>query len=198
MFSTILFNELRSSAKSYNKALSSFLFFVIFIFIANFFNSENSNSVNNDIFFWLAASCAIIFSSASFLKEDYENGMIEQMIIICYNFESFIFAKIIANWINYSLPIAISAYFINQDINFLITTIISTFIINSISCFSGSFSMIGNSSPLMAVLSLPLIIPVIILASEGSLNLIILLPLAIFSFLILSYLLAKIVKISCS
>lgn len=198
MFAIILINEISNVIKSHNRAISSFLFFIIFIFIANLLVIDNSNFLENEVFFWLAASSAIIFSSDNFLKEEYNNGMLEQMLICCHNFESFIFAKVIANWINYSLPIIIASAILKTNWDFFIITIFATFIINCISCFSGSFSMIGNSSPLMAIISLPLIIPTILIASDNEIALKILIPLSILTFLLTSFMMAKITKISCS
>ncbi len=195
MFSIILYNELKTSSQNLNKIIASFLFFIIFIFIANLLQQNSQYPINDNIIFWLALSCVAIFSSYDFLKSEYENGMLEQMIIACYNFEIFIFAKIICNWINYCLPIIIATYLINRNIDFIATAIIATFIINVICCFCGSFSLLGNSSPLIAIIALPLIIPTIILSQNSSLVWQILLPLGFFCFFLLSFLIAKIAKI---
>ena len=194
MFWIILSNEIISTSRSFNRIIASFLFFIIFLSLAQILQIEiNQNSKH--FAFWLAATCCLIFSSADFLKKEFDNGFIEQMLISCYNFENFIFAKITANWFNYSLPIILAFCFIEPSWQFVAPAIIATIIINVISCFCGSFSLIGNSSPLIAVIALPLIIPVILVAQNYDLTLKILLPLAIALFFFLSYMTARIIKI---
>ncbi len=194
MFFTVLFHELAISSKNFNKPLSSFLFFIIFIFVAGLLQSNNSE-IDQQIFFWLATICVIVFSSADFLKNDFDSGMLEQMAIACYNFEIFIFAKIIANWLNYCAPIILTSFFINHNFDFVIITIIASFTINVICCFCGSFSLLGNSSPLISIIALPLIIPIILMSQDKNLAINILSPLSLILFLLLSFLTAKIVKI---
>ncbi len=195
MFWKIITNELKISGQNINKIISSFLFFVIFIFISQILSKNNQNTIDPDILFWLATISVIVFSSADFLKSDYDSGMLEQMILACYNFEIFIFAKIIANWLNYSLPIIIISCLINFDYSFIIIAILTTFTINAVCCFCGSFSLLGNSSPLIAFIALPFIIPSIIIAKNNIESWTILLPLALLSFFILSFFIAKIVQI---
>lgn len=197
MFWIILLNEINSSAKNFSRIIASFLFFIIFLFLAQILLIEANQDIKH-FAFWLAATCCLIFSSADFLKKEYDNGFVEQMLISCHNFESFIFAKIIANWLNYGLPIILAFYLIEPTWQFIATAIIATIIINIISCFCGSFALMGNSSPLIAVIALPLIIPVILVAQNYDLAFKILLPLCLALFFFLSYMTAKIIKILAS
>ena len=109
----------------------------IFLFLSQK-NQENQQFYLN-ITIWLLIISSCIFSSSDFLKNDFQNGVIEQAILAIENFENFIFAKITANWLIFCLPIIIlTAFIINHKNNpeMIKILILATIIINSICCFS--------------------------------------------------------------
>jgi ABC-type transport system involved in cytochrome c biogenesis permease component len=81
----------------------------------------------------------------------------------------------VANWTICALPILLSviplglAIGFDQSliINFLILIFFATLAINFICSFCGSLSVLGNSAPMIAVIALPLIIPILLIAYSG-------------------------------
>lgn len=198
MFTTLLLHDLKCNFRNISLAVNSCLFFIIFFFTAQLIQSGNINKIDNNIIFWIILISVILSSSHQYLKSDYENGVIEQIILACYNFELYIFAKIIANWILFCLPLIIIYHLINNDFKFSISAIIASFSINIICCFSAIFSLSNNSSSLIAIIALPLIIPILLIAQNYSLSFSIMLPLAVFLFTILSFSATKLIKIIIS
>ena len=198
MFKTLFFHDLISNLKNISQIINYWLFFIIFFITANLIQANNIVRIDNNIVFWIISLATIIASSNQYLKDDYKSGAIEQIILACYNFELYIFSKVIINWIILCLPLIIFYSFINNDINFIKTALIATFAINIISCFSGIFSLNNNSSSLIAIIALPLIIPILLIAQNYNLTYNILLPLTIFLFFVLSYSATKLLKIIIS
>jgi heme exporter protein B len=180
MFFAILQNEFLLISRNLSKIIQNFLFF--FISFAVFFllsqNQQNQNLeaylIVNVLLFCLTFN--LIISNSDFLSEDFRDGTIEQMIISQPNLEIFILAKMIANWLIFSLPILIALFPIalllgfKQDniCYFLIIFALASLIINFICAFCGSLSIVQNKAPMIAVLALPLIVPTLLFSCGNS------------------------------
>lgn len=144
--------------------------------------------------YFIITSC-LIASSSGFLKEDFEDGSLEQAAIGFEYFEIYIITKVIANWLFLCLP-SILIIGTLQNNFMLIKAMLASFIINSICCFCGTISGLGNSSSLIATIALPLITPILILSIDNQSNHhMILLMIAIFSFTTLTFATSKVAKI---
>lgn len=127
---------------------------------------------------WFSLLFSLIFANGDFLAEDYRDGTIEQMIIFCPNLEIFILSKIISAWLIFCLPILCVIPFVmavmGADIGFILhfTILISlaSFAINFVCAFCGSLNIAGNQAPLLAILALPLIIPILLIGCGGSIG----------------------------
>lgn len=212
VFWIIFYHEILLSARQLAKIFANFLFFIISVTIF-FLLSQNQENQGSATFYsltiiWFSLLSAIIFSAAEFLKKDFDDGTIEQLITSVDNFEIYVFAKIMANWMICSLPILLSIFplsssiGLNQDFaaNLIIAVLLATIAINFICCFCGSLSVLGNSAPMIAIIALPLIIPILLIAygatiDNGS-NLKILAGLDVFLGTITIFATAKIVKIA--
>ncbi len=179
VFLIILKQELLLSFLNLGKILANFLFFLIsvtifFLLAQNLENKEFTRFYSITII-WFSLIFSLIFSSIDFLKKDFEDGSIEQMLIYCKNFEVFTFAKMFANWLIYCLPILallpIVALAGNLEWNFifdfLILAFLSSLAINFICTFCGSLSIGENSASLIGLIALPLIIPIFLIAYSG-------------------------------
>lgn len=196
VFWIIFQHELLLSLRQLSKVLANFLFFLIFL-TTFFLISSNQANINISTIIWLSLLSCLIFSSAEFLKKDFEDGTIEQVIISCENFEVFILAKIFSNWFSYCFPILMVVFFMNVKTEFLIIILLASITINFICCFCGSLSILGNSAPMIATIALPLIIPILLVAQgDFSASIKIILGLGIFLGAILTLATAKIVKIA--
>lgn len=196
VFLIFLTHELRINFRKFSRILASFLFFLIFLSSFSLLTQDQSGqSVDASIAILFSLLSCLIFSSAEFLKKDFESGASEQILISCENFEVFIAAKMLANWIVCCAPILIVTYFIKPD--FLLLIILVSLLINLICCFCGTLSILGNAAPMISALALPLIIPILLITlgdPETSLKL--LTGLCFFLAPILIFATAKIVKIA--
>ena len=193
IFFILLTHELKINFRRFSRILASFLFFVIFLSI--FYLIDSSRAIADSVIILFSLISCLIFSSAEFLKKDFESGASEQILISCPNFEVFIAAKMFANWLVCAAPILVVVTIIKPD--FFITALLVSLLVNFICCFCGSLSILGNIAPMIAALALPLIIPTLLIAisqSDSSINLLI--GLCFFLAPILIFATTKIVKIA--
>ena len=125
------------------------------------------------------------------------------------NFEIFVLAKMLANWLINIWPILLATLAISGAIgldknlikNFLLLLFFASLAINFICTFCGSLSALENSAPLIGVLAFPLIIPILLIAYGGVAQndlsaLSILLGLSVFIGVIATFASAKIIRIA--
>ncbi|MDX2083122.1 MAG: heme exporter protein CcmB [Rickettsiales bacterium] len=213
IFWIIFCHELLIYFRQFAKVFANFLFFIIsvatFFLITSVLDNKASKDFLSIAVIWFSIISCLIFSAAEFLKKDFDDGTIEQILTSIDNFEIFILAKMLSNWLICSLPILISIIPIaaligfNQKltINLVVMIFLATLIINFICSFCGSLSILGNSAPLVAIIALPLIIPILLIALNGlsndfNVSLRILLGLNIFLGAVTTFATAKIVKIA--
>ena len=195
IFLIIINNHILQLARKKDQVISNLLFFFIFISIYLILSANlPAREGYLIIFIWLSLLSSLIF--VDFLKDDFRDGSIEQMITNLPSLEIYIAAKIIGNWLIYCLPKLIILSLLNfiKISDFLIISL-ATLSISFICSFAASFSSSGNSS-LVAIIALPLTIPILLLASGNfPSRLPIIIALLIFLAPILTFASAKIVKI---
>lgn len=180
VFWIVFLREINLAFSNLGKAISGTLFFVISITTFLLILQDQAFAKNlyfTAIILFSLLSC-IIFYSAEFLKNDFEDGTIEQVLLSIENFEIFILAKILGNWFICCFPIiilVILALILNDfeqkfTVNFVLTIFTTTLIINFICAFCGSLSIFGNSASVIGVIAYPLIIPVILISYESLIN----------------------------
>jgi heme exporter protein CcmB len=179
IFFIILQQELLLSFRHLGKILANFLFFLISVAIFALLaqNQENQTSATFHLIsiIWFSLLSCLIFSATEFLKKDFDDGTIEQILSRVENFEIFVLAKMLGNWLNCCLPILVFIFPLAAAIgldqvtsaNFFILIFLASLVINFISTFCGSLSILGNSAPLIATIALPLIIPILLIAYSG-------------------------------
>lgn len=181
VFWIIFCHEILISSRHLAKIFANFLFFLISVTVF-FLISQNQAVQGSTAFYsitiiWFSLLSCLIFSCDDFLKKDFDDGTIEQVVSSIDNFEIFIFAKMLENWLICALPILISILplsliiGLNQELmtDFMIAIFLATLAINFICTFCGSLSILGNSAPMIGVIAMPLIIPILLIA-VGSLN----------------------------
>jgi len=179
VFWIIFQHEILLSLRNLGKILANFLFFLIsvaiFFLISQNQESQGSTSFYSITIIWFSLLSCLIFSATEFLKKDFDDGTIEQVLLSCENFEIFTLAKMLANWLTNCFPILITIFPLaaltgfGQDfaLHFLILIFLSSLAINFICTFCGSLSVLGNAAPIIAVIALPLIIPILLIAYSG-------------------------------
>ncbi len=183
MFSIFLQQNLVQAGKNLGRFLQNILFFVIscvifFILAQNQAGEASSQQFLMGNVIWFALLFSIIFANGDFLAEDYRDGTVEQMIILCPNLEIFVLSKIISAWLIFCLPILCVIPLIMVAMgadygfitHFVILISLASFAINFVCAFCGSLNIAGNQAPLLAILALPLIIPILLIACGGSIG----------------------------
>jgi heme exporter protein CcmB len=213
IFFIVFYHELLLFSRHLGKILANFLFFIISVAIFSLISQNQDYQVSKAFYsitiIWFSLLSCLIFSAAEFLKKDFDDGTIEQILNSVENFETFILAKMLANWLICSLPILLCIFPICAAIGIdsamikklLIMIFLASLAINFICNFCGSLSILGNSAPMIAVIALPLIIPILLISYAGltsdlSANLNIILGLCVFIGSISVFATAKIVKIA--
>lgn len=176
IFFIIFKHEILLSFRHSEKILANFLFFLISVAVF-FLLSQNQDLQGSGYFYpvtiiWFSLLSCLIFGAAEFLKKDFDDGSIEQIMLSCEHFEIFTFAKMLSNWLVNCLPILVCAPLILLaggfekvfTLNFFLLFLPASLAINFICSFCGSLSVLGNSAPIIAVISLPLVIPVLLIA----------------------------------
>jgi heme exporter protein B len=212
-FLIILRQEILISSRSFGKIFTNFLFFVISVFVFFLISQNQQNQgftafYNISIIWFSLLSCAI-FSANDFLKKDFEDGTIEQIIGSIDNFEIFILAKILANWLVNILPILLIIFPLGAlfelsyqlIIKLLVVIFFASLAINFICTFCGSLAVLENAAALIAVIAFPLVVPILLIgegcfAGEDYGVLKILIGLTIFIGVISVFAAAKIVRIA--
>lgn len=209
LFLIFLKSELAKSGKNFSLLVQNILFFLLTCFLFFFLSSKSAPASQieaiNIIYFCLLFS--LFFSNSDFLKTDFKDGTVEQMIIYSENFEVFVFAKIIANFILFCLPILLVSPVILKSLNlafgieFVLISFFASLAINFICAFCGCLNIAGSKMSLIAILIIPLIVPVLLIANVGIIDdnfskaVKILAAISIFFGAISTFAIAKIVKI---
>jgi heme exporter protein B len=160
VFFIIFSQEIRLNFRHLERILANFLFFIIFL---SAFSLISQNAANTS-FIWFALLSVLIFSNSEFLKKDFEDGSLDQISLSCENLEVAIFAKMLASWIVSCAMILPVIFVIKPDFEFLLIIFLASLAINFLCCFCGSLSILANSAPLIAVIILPLILPILLVA----------------------------------
>jgi|GEM_PF-2155642 heme exporter protein CcmB len=173
MFFTIIAFEINNLWFKSQQFIVSLLFFVVFLVIFQFLHQ--ATTVNQQSLFLLAtilSSLLVILGFFQhFCKDDISDGTIEQMLMLFANFEKFVLAKILASWLGVVLPIIVGAVFLAILQNFNLLNIaklvaiiaIATLTISFISAMSGVLTNHFQSLGYMAIIALPLILPILLL-----------------------------------
>ncbi len=210
LFLIIFYNQILISLRKPSKILANLIFFVIFVSFFAIVLSPDKSQLEPNLLVTIILFCllfSILVFSADFLHQDYHDGTIEQIINACSNIEIFIFAKMLCNWLESCLMIiliAILFFYLNDfSSNFYLKFLLLFFIslnINFICTFCASLVMMNNSSLIISIIALPLILPTLLIGHLAILEqeklLLSIIALTIFSAGVSVIATAKIVKIA--
>lgn len=164
---------------------------------------------------WIAVLFALMLASDRLLQQDYDDGVLEQWAISAYPLHGLVVAKILVHWVCVMLPIVLFCPMLALLFDFNLSTL--TVLILALLCGTPSMICLSTLAAafglgmqqkglLMALIVLPLTIPVMIFGS-GSVNvamdmgsvsayLAILLALSLLSLAFLPFAIAAIIRIS--
>lgn len=170
--------DLKISIKKPSIFINPLLFFIISVSLFPLSISPESKILIIIAPGIICVSCmlAIILSLNSIFNNDYENGVLEQIIISKHSLAIIVFAKTFINWILTGIPIILlspilgSALMLNTEaiVLLLIILLITTPILSLIGVMGAALIVgIKNSGMLLSLLVMPLYIPILIFASSA-------------------------------
>ena len=125
---------------------------------------------------WIAALLSVLLAAERLFKDDFRNGVIEQLVAAKEPLLSFVLAKLITNWLSTGLPLLIVsplvALLLNLDtpafIAMALTLTLGTPLLSLLSVLGAALTVSADKGGiLLALLILPLYIPLLIFASAA-------------------------------
>ena len=125
---------------------------------------------------WIAALLSVLLAAERLFKDDYRNGVIEQLVAARQPLLSFVLAKLVANWLSTGLPLVLLsplvALLLNVDSKafyaLVLTLMLGTPLLSLLSVLGAALTVSADKGGiLLALLILPLYIPLLIFASSA-------------------------------
>jgi len=178
IFLQTLSRDLKMAMRNPSSFLNPLLFFVIAISLFPLAISPEAHTLANIApgVIWVTCMLAVLLSLNALFHTDYDNGVLEQMVISHHPLPLLILAKTTAHWLLTGLPIVLlspllgAALFLDSgSIGVLIATLLlGTPSLSLIGTIGASLIVgIKNSGMLLSLLILPLYTPILIFASSA-------------------------------
>lgn len=173
----ILRRDIQSRYRDCGELFQPLLFFILVIILFPLAVSPEPNLLKTIApgIIIIAALLANLLAAETFLKEDYQDGSLEQLALSPQPMLLIIYAKVLANWLLYSLPLLITvplmAYLFNLSTPALVALLaglgFASVIINLLGGLVAALLLPANKgSALLALLTIPLYVPVLIFSAE--------------------------------
>ena len=154
------------------------LFFVISISLFPIAISPESQTLSNIApgIIWVTVMLSALLSLNTLFHFDYENGILEQMVISHHSLALILLAKTTAHWILTGLPIILlsplvgTVLFLDYEsiLILMLTLLIATPCLSLIGAIGASLIVgIKNSGMLLSLLVLPLYVPILIFGTSA-------------------------------
>ena len=158
--------------------LNPLLFFVISISLFPIAISPESQTLSNIApgIIWVTVMLSALLSLNTLFHFDYENGILEQMVISHHSLALILIAKTTAHWILTGLPIILlsplvgTVLFLDYEsiLILMLTLLIATPCLSLIGAIGASLIVgIKNSGMLLSLLVLPLYVPILIFGTSA-------------------------------
>lgn len=178
IYTQTLKRDLRIALRNPSNVLNPLLFFIISISLFPLAISPESQTLTQIAagIIWVASMLAVLLSLNSLFHLDFENGVLEQMLISHHSLPLLVLAKITAHWLLTGVPIILLSpllgvflFLDNEAIKILmITLFLATPSLSLIGAIGVSLIVgVKNSGMLLSLLILPLYIPILIFASSA-------------------------------
>uniref|UniRef100_A0A486XW44 Heme exporter protein B n=1 Tax=Rheinheimera sp. BAL341 TaxID=1708203 RepID=A0A486XW44_9GAMM len=125
---------------------------------------------------WIAALLSVLLAAERLFKDDYRNGVLEQIVASRQAIWPFVLAKLAANWLSTGLPLVLLsplvALLLNVDsasfVAMVLTLLLGTPLLSLLSVLGAALTVSADKGGiLLALLILPLYIPLLIFASAA-------------------------------
>ena len=178
IFIQTMTRDLKMAFRNPSSFLNPLMFFVISISLFPIAISPEAQTLSSIApgVIWVITMLSVLLSLNSLFHYDYDNGVLEQMVISHHSLPLILLAKTLAHWILSGLPIIVlspflgMALFINTEGIYILilTLIIATPCLSLIGAIGASLVVgIKNSGMLLSLLVLPLYIPILIFATSA-------------------------------
>ena len=178
IFTKTLTRDLKMSLRNPSSFLNPLLFFVIAISLFPLAISPESHTLSNIApgIVWVVCMLSVLLSLNALFHYDYDNGVLEQMVISHYSLPLILLAKTIAHWLLTGLPIILLSPLLGMTLFLdaksiyvlMLTLLLATPSLSLIGAIGASLIVgIKNSGMLLSLLILPLYIPILIFATSA-------------------------------
>ncbi len=178
IYTKTLARDLKMALRNPSSFLNPLLFFVIAISLFPLAISPETHTLSNigPGVIWVTCMLSVLLSLNALFHYDYDNGVLEQMVISPYSLSLMLLAKITAHWLLTGLPIILLSplmgmvLFLDIDSIYILmlTLLIATPSLSLIGAIGASLIVgIKNSGMLLSLLILPLYIPILIFATSA-------------------------------
>ena len=178
IFIKTLKRDLKMALRNPSSFLNPLLFFVISISLFPIAISPESQTLSNIApgIIWVTVMLSALLSLNTLFHFDYENGILEQMVISHHSLALILLAKTTAHWILTGLPIILlsplvgTVLFLDYEsiLVLMLTLLIATPCLSLIGAIGASLIVgIKNSGMLLSLLVLPLYVPILIFGTSA-------------------------------
>lgn len=125
---------------------------------------------------WIAALLSVLLAAERLFKDDFRNGVVEQLVAARQPLLAFTLAKICTNWLSTGLPLVLLAPLValllgldsNSLMAMILTLLLGTPLLSLLSVLGAALTVSADKGGiLLALLILPLYIPLLIFASAA-------------------------------
>ena len=173
-----LSRDLHIAIRNPSSVLNPLLFFIISVSLFPLAISPEAATLSQIAagIIWVASMLAVLLSLNTLFHNDFENGVLEQMVSSHHSLPLLILSKITAHWLLTGIPIILLSPFLgvllfldNEGVQILmITLLLATPSLSLIGSIGASLIVgVKNSGMLLSLLILPLYIPILIFASSA-------------------------------
>ncbi|SMN01605.1 ABC transporter involved in cytochrome c biogenesis, CcmB subunit [uncultured Candidatus Thioglobus sp.] len=170
--------DLKIAIRNPSSVLNPLLFFIISISLFPLAISPEASVLSQIAagIIWVASMLAVLLSLNTLFHNDFDNGVLEQMLIAKRSLPLLILSKIAVHWLLTGMPIILLSpllglfLFIDSDSIkvLMLTLLLATPSLSLIGAIGASLIVgIKNSGMLLSLLILPLYIPLLIFASSA-------------------------------
>lgn len=170
--------DLKIAIRNPSSVLNPLLFFVISISLFPLAISPEASVLSQIAagIIWVASMLAVLLSLNTLFHNDFDNGVLEQMLIAKRSLPLLILSKIAVHWLLTGMPIILLSpllglfLFIDSDSIkvLMLTLLLATPSLSLIGAIGASLIVgIKNSGMLLSLLILPLYVPLLIFASSA-------------------------------
>ncbi|WP_372626273.1 heme exporter protein CcmB [Arsukibacterium sp.] len=170
--------ELRLLARQKADWLNPILFFIIVLslFPLGVGPEPNMLRIIAPGVIWIAALLSVLLAAERLFKDDYRNGVIEQLVAGRHSLLAFVLAKTFANWLSTGLPLLLLSPVVALLLGLeqaalsamALTLLLGTPLLSLLSVLGSALTMAADKGGiLLALLILPLYIPLLIFASSA-------------------------------